>query len=287
MYAWNITSLLLRLNRSTRYSNRPNLIRNTIIYSYPSLILIKQYMFRKSSFVNTTTSPSRFSISEMSGIRYLFGIILLFKPRQSIYGLQLPSFFPTNRSDAATRDLDLLIIPSHSIFSRYSFKTLSSSSNRLQIGPYSSLKPGFRSISQSSPSRCGGSLSTSTLSNTCLYFAYLASSLTSDTYSSWAFLGTFSIKFKVSKQVYSSSSANSSSPTYSSSLSSTRLSTSSTTIICTNISVLYLLSYLTSSPVRQLIFRLYSLSYSSPRITSAVFNSIPLNFVSLSVYICL
>ena len=114
-----------RPNGITKYLNNLYQVRNVVSYLSPSIIQRRLNAQIMSSFVQMRALLSRFSISQINGIRYQFLTVIVLRAQQSIQKRKLPLGFLTKITSIAIGDELALINPLSRCLSKYFRSTLS------------------------------------------------------------------------------------------------------------------------------------------------------------------
>ena len=113
----------IRPNGITKYLNSPYRVRNAVSYSSPSAIRRRLNIWIISSFIQIQALLSRFSVSQINGIRYQFLTVTVLRARQSIQKRKpLPGFLTKITSTAIGKELTL-INPLSRYLSKYFYST--------------------------------------------------------------------------------------------------------------------------------------------------------------------
>ena len=112
-----------RPNGITKYLNSLYQVQNAVSYLSPSIIRRRLNTQMISSFVQIRALLSRFSVSQINGIRYQFLMVIALRAWQSIQKRKLPPGFLIKITGAAIGNKLALINPLSRYLSKYFYST--------------------------------------------------------------------------------------------------------------------------------------------------------------------
>ena len=115
----------MRPNSITKYLNNLYWVQKAVSYLSPSVIQRRLNIQIISSFVQMRALLSRFSVSQINGIRYQFLTVIALRAWQSIQKRKLPLGFLTKITSIAIGDELALINPLSRYLSKYFYSTQS------------------------------------------------------------------------------------------------------------------------------------------------------------------
>ena len=146
IYPQNTTRALVSLNGTIVYLKQLYLVRKVVFYQSLSLIRMRQYASRISSFIKNFAGANQSRDSQTRGRAYLFLIVTALRALQSTYRRRLLSFFFIKRMPAPAREVEGRIYPFSRLSARQLRRVSSSIIERLYNRPYGASLPSSRSI---------------------------------------------------------------------------------------------------------------------------------------------
>ena len=130
----HVTSAFVSPKGMTQYLQSLYQVLNTVFYSSPSLIYIKQYTSRRSNQVNILAPQSLFLSSFARGSIYLSLIVISLSFQQLTQSRFVPSTFQVYKTGLPALDYNSYIYPLDKLLSIYSLSVPNSSINIQQRG---------------------------------------------------------------------------------------------------------------------------------------------------------